>query len=198
MRQRPAWERVRAETLMHHGKGRFDPGICEIGKIELHLLRRKHSFVNQGIRGKAAEVEFGRRFFDSLPDEIEFSFEPGSRLDIGISLDEHLLEDRFNRFRRIADGRVIGRHQAPSEESLSRASDGRFDDFLAPALRVRIARKADHSDAVSSRRRKMEAQFLAFSLQELMRNLHQDSGTVSRVRFATFRSAMLQVQENLK
>src|SRR5206468_10021808 len=77
-------------------------------------------------------------------------------------------------------------------------SDRRFDDFLAPTLRVGITRQTDHADPISVGRRQFEAQFLALCFQEFVWNLDENSGSVYGVLFAAFRSTVLQVDEYLK
>ena len=198
MSERPTRECIRAEALMDYRQRRLHARIREIGKIDLDLLRREHSLINNGVRRQAVEIRLGRRFFNSFANQVKLSFKFSGRPDVRILLNENLLEYRFHCFRRVTDRGIVCGHGPPSQQSLSCPHDGRFDDFFAPACRRRIPRKENHSNAVASRRRQSEAQFLAFALVKLMRNLHQDSGSVACVCLATFGSAMLQVHENLE
>src|SRR5262249_56736997 len=104
---------------------------------------------------------------------------------------EDLLECRLNRFRAVADRRVIRRNITPAQQPLSRACDSRFDHFLRPALGVGIARQANHSHAVIARDGQVETQFLALSLQEFVRYLEQDSSSITGIDLAAFSAAML-------
>ena len=61
-----------------------------------------------------------------------------------------------------------------------------------------IARQENHSDAIIAGRGEIKTQFLALRFQELMGNLQKDARPIARVGFATFRPAVLQIDEDLK
>ena len=63
---------------------------------------------------------------------------------------------------------------------------------------MRIARQENHSDAIIAGSREIKTQFLALRFQELMGNLQKDARPIARVGFATFRAAVLQIDEDLK
>ena len=112
------------------------------------------------------------------------------------ALDKNLLEDRFDGFRGVSDRRVIGRDIAPAKNLLSGAVAAAFENFLAPALGVIVTWHANHSDAVVAGRWQVETQFLALRLEEVVRNLNQDSGSVAGILLAAFGAAMLQIDQD--
>src|SRR6185295_5145759 len=91
MRQRPARERVRAEALVNDGQRGDEARVHEIREIDFDLLRREHSFVDQGPRGETFEINLGRRLLDALTNEVEFAFEIVDALEVLVALDESLL-----------------------------------------------------------------------------------------------------------
>ena len=198
MCQRPARKCVGAETLVNDGKSRDDSRVDQIREINFHLLRREHPLVDKCPRREASEVHLRRRFFDALPDQVKLSFKVVNALEVRVAFDEDLCEDRLDGLGGISDRRVVRWYIAPAQKLLSGARDGSLDDFQAPALRVTVARKANHTDAVSTGTRQIETHFPALRLQELVRNLNQDSGSVTCIFFAAFGAAMLQVYEYLK
>src|SRR5437762_11755435 len=96
MGKRPTRKCVRAEPLMHDRKRRCDSRVRQVGEVNLDLVRRKQSFVDDGAGGETVEVEIGCEFFDSFPNQIKLSFEFVDALDVRVSDNKTLRQNRLN------------------------------------------------------------------------------------------------------
>ena len=204
VRERPRWERVRGEPLVHQGQRRFDQGIGDVGEHALDLVGREHALVDEGVRGEARQVEalpladraVPDRVLRPLADDVELALEGGPVGDGGTAGDEHLLAHRFHRPRGGPDRRGVGGDGPPAERHLPLLGHGPLQDGPAPGALGAVAGQEDQAGPVVTRCGQREAEPAALALEELVRHLDEDAGSVARVHLAAAGAAVQEVLQH--
>jgi hypothetical protein len=96
-----------------------------------------------------------------------------------------------------SDGVGGDRRVTPAEDIEYFFLGDAFDDSLAAQAGVGFDGEKDHSNAVLAGLRKRKAELGAFLLEELVRNLDGDAGTVAGLRIAAAGPAMGKIDEDL-
>src|ERR1700737_2600477 len=206
MRTLPTRESVVRKPLMHHHERRLDRGIEQVGVEPRNLVRDELAPVDDGRALEAAYVEklslvepkFRAFVGDAFADDVELALERFLVPDRLASADEHLAYRRNSLMRDHAALRVVDRHRAPSQKTLSLFANHPLENFLTSTPLLRVERHEDHPDAVLARSGQSEAELFALLDEEFVRNLHQDARAVSRQRVASAGAAMCQVVEHLQ
>jgi len=198
----PTWEGIRAKAGVYQRQRAFHIRIVEVGIILPHLHRHQHSFVNNRAAREAGWIPvwvyLGRTDggVRSLADDVELPLKSQVVSEIWGALDENLLHERFTRFRRIAQRRIVRRHIAPAQNLLPFLSHDCFKNLATLLARGGIRRAIYHTNAILSRFWQHDVLGRRHLLQELVRHLHQNASSVAGVRFSTARTPVVDVQQD--
>ena len=176
---------------MDEGEGGDEERVGEIVVEAWDLLGLEEPLVDDRARGEAREVEaIGARrardpheLLDALADHVELPLE-GVLAVVGRAPDEQLGDRRQHRARERPRGALVDRHPPPAEEHLPLLGDHLFHHSPAGGLRLGLAGKEDHADAVAARCRKVDADPAALAAQELVGHLDEHPGAVAGQRIA--------------
>ena len=188
-------------------------GDQRIGQLEIELfnLRRQHqSLVDDGAAGERGDIECllvldiagGNLVLGAAADAIEQALEsilvqPGVIGSMGPA-HEHLLNIRLRGARFAAHRVAVDRRIAPAENSQALFLGNPLKNTLALQAAVLFHGKKAHGHAIGARFRQLHAQFAAFAQKKCMGNLDQNARAVARLRVASGRAAMGEVDEHLK
>jgi hypothetical protein len=204
VRERPRGERVRGEPLVHERQRRLHQGIGDVGEHALDLVGREHALVDEGVRGDARQVEVlpladravPDRVLHPLADDVELALEGGPIGDAGPAGDEHLLARRLHRPRGGPDRRGVGGDRPPAERHLALLGHGPLQEGPAlGALRL-VAGQEDQAGPVVTGGGQGKAEPTALALEEPVRHLDEDAGSVAGVRLAAAGPAMQEVLQH--
>src|SRR5690606_7248925 len=164
LRQLPGGERVRREALVHHRQGADELRVLQIPKEAGQLTGQEQPFVDDGPGRQArnveaiflAQVTFADRPLRPLADDEQLPFE--DRLLFAGGADEHLSDVGGRLSGQWAGGRLIDRHLAPAEQTLTGAEDLVFEDLPAPVPFQSIPRQEHEAYGVLPHRRQLDAE----------------------------------------
>jgi len=142
------------------------------------------------------DVGGGDLVFATLADgeeaALEFVF-----AHAGGAVDEDLLDVRLRVARQAADRVGIDWGVAPAEDGEALFANDTLDDAFTLEALGALNRQEDHADAVLASLGQGEAEFCAFTSEELVRDLDENAGTVAGVGVAAAGAAMGEVDEDL-
>ena len=183
-------------------------GDQRIGQFEVKLLnlRRQHqALVDDRPAGERGDVKVvlvfdlrcGNLVLSAAANAIEQALE-GFLFQPRRAAHKQLLDVRLRGARFAADGVAIDRRVAPAEHRKAFFLGDALKDAFALQAAVLVHGKKAHGHAVSAGLGQLNAQFAAFARKKDMGNLDEDACAIARLRIATRRAAMGQVDENLK
>ena len=190
---------------MHHTERAGDQRIGQL-KVELFNLRRQHQpFVNDGATGKRWHVEEvlafnlrgGNLVLGAAANFVEQPLQ-GVFVEVRGPSQKQLLDVGLGGARLAADGDAVHRRIAPANHRQALFLGDALDDALALQPAVLVHGQKAHGHAIGARLRQRHSQFAALAREKDMRNLNQNARAVARLRIATRRSAMGEVDEHLK
>ena len=200
MRQRPRREGVGGEPRVHDAQRTGDPLVLQIEVESLELRGGEHALVDEGFPGKAGEVDgfatgavlagaLGAQLvLGALADHIR----PALQLHIRGAANEQLTQGGHGVTGQCAQRGVVGGHLAPPQNGQSLARDDLLQRLArGDGLASRLRQEGD-TGGVGALGRQLEVDHRA---QEGIRNLQQDSGAVTAVRFGAGRAAVFHVQQ---
>ena len=206
VRASPGGEGVGGETRVHHADGGHDRGVLQVEIEPPQLAGVQHPLVDDRLVAQAGDVEVAaagdRRPRDLLlhqpADHVQLALERGVICDVLASTDEDLPDDRLARLRRRAQGGVVGRYIAPTEQLLPFPADGLLEQAIDRFPAGLVRGQEDHADAVAAASGQGEPELLALGGQEGVGRLQQDPRPVARVLLCPGRAAVLEVQEHFE
>ncbi len=204
MRERPSRKRVGGEALVHERERALEILVVEIGIIGGELVGQEHALVDDGAAGDRHRIVAGKpallacidRIRHRLAQDVEPALELLLVLDLLAATDEYLQVHGFGRLHRLPERRIVGRHLAPAEERHALALDHLGIDVADHLPPVGIARHEQGADRVFAGLGQTETEPRRLLGEELVRDLHQDAGTVARARIGADRAAMLEIAED--
>jgi hypothetical protein len=124
-----------------------------------------------------------------LPDHEELPFEGrghhATTVNINLSDDRHRLPGDA------ADDALVDGDVTPADDALALLDDGPLDRGFAGGAGTRFLGEKDHPDPIPPAARHLPAVTQAFSFEEAVRQLHEDTGPVSGFRVRACGTAML-------
>ena len=191
---------------MHQRQRGDQRRIRQIREHRPQLTRRQHALVGQRVRRQADDVEEAAReridlelvdrVLDSLANDVQLALEERAIAQCGVTArNEHMLEDGLRRAGARANHGVVRRHVAPPDQALPFLVDDRRDQIL-DATPVGLVMREEHEAGavlagVGERRRRTCA-------QKCVGHLNENAGAVTRIRLASARPAVFQVDEDLQ
>src|SRR5688572_33115178 len=121
---------------------------------------------------RARQIRVADCIFRTATDHVQLTLKSHVIFDSIATTDKNLSHKRFIELGGFTQIKIIGRHLAPSQQTLSFASNDFFDNFREPLALFAIVRQKHHANAIVAGVRQLKAQALASSLQEFMRYLY--------------------------
>jgi hypothetical protein len=134
----------------------------------------------------------------SLPDDIQLSLEIILILDRIVSSDKNLSDHGLAVPSRLTEVYIVRRDAPPSEKALPFVLDHLLESPFLRVPLVPVGREKHHADPVFARPRKIDANAFARTLEETVRDLHQNPGAVPRLRFTPAGSSMVEITQHLE
>ena len=206
MRQRPGRKRVGREALMHECNRRLEPWITQIREIITQLGRQQHALVDkrpgrQGHRVKALRRSISERVDrvrNHLADDEQPALEGIGICNRGALADENLPVRRLGRLDALAEAGTIHRNIAPAEKNEAFISHDLLDNRNAEFEPLGVTRQKQMTNSVLLGRRQGKAELCTFLAQEQMRDLHQHTATIARLRISANSAAMIEIEQDLQ
>src|SRR5690606_25574487 len=142
-----------------------------------------------------AQVTFADRPLRPLADDEQLPFE--DRLLFAGGADEHLSDVGGRLSGQWAGGRLIDRHLAPAEQTLTGAEDLVFEDLPAPVPFQSIPRQEHEAYGVLPHRRQLDAELHTLPAEERVRDLDEQAGAVAGQGVTATSAAVLEVEEDV-
>ena len=195
---------------MHDAQRAGQPLILQIQVEGLQLRGGQHALVNEGLTGKAWEVNgfaaravltgtLGAEFvFGALAHHIRAALQLHARSAPVLTVaslapaDEHLAERRHRVAGQCAERRLVGGHIAPAQHLEALGLRDLLDGLACHGGVLRRLRKEGDAGGVVARLGQVELDDRA---QELVGHLQQDARAVAGVRFSALGTAVLQVNQ---
>ncbi len=130
-------------------------------------------------------------------DDVQLPFEQLARGIVSAG-DDRLTDDRFHVAGGLANDRVVQRHVAPSEKSLSFGGTDFFQSRFAKAAFAVVPRQKHIADAILARRWQRDSLLGQLGHKELVRHLQQNAGAVAGERIAAAGPAVRQIHQNFQ
>ena len=167
-------------------------------------MGQEQTFVDDRIAGQAGNVEvfptldrrLPDRIFDALADHIEFPFELS--LVENVSGDEDLTDGRLRPTRLRTNRIALDRHIAPAQEARPLFRNHLLKERLALFARAGILGQEDHPDAIFSGVGKLHTDIGCGALQELVRDLEENPGSITGTGITALRATMVEVLQDLQ
>ena len=203
MRQRPGREGVGGEPRVHDAQRALQTVVLQIQVEGLQLRGGQHALVNQGLAGKAGEVDglaagavlsrpLGSQFvLGALADHIGLALE----LHPGGATDEQLAEGRHGVARQRAQRGVVGGNVAPAQHRQALGFNDLAHTLASGGGIARGLRQEGDAGGIGALGRQFDALFGAHRAQERVRYLEHDSRTVATVGLGAGGTAVLQVHQ---
>ena len=198
----PGGERVGAVALVDDGQGALEQRLVEVQVEGRDLGRHHEAFVDHGAAREAGNVEasvgaqrLGHRSLALPAGDVELALErlfaqPGR-------IGEALPDRRTGRPGRLAQGGRLDRHLAPAEDAQTFAREGLVHDRLAGHPGLGLQGHEHHGRPVAAGLRQREPERAACVLEEAVRDLHENAGSVTGARVGAGGATMQQVVEHL-
>ncbi len=186
---------------MHDAQRAGQPIVLQVKVKRLQLRRGQHALVDEGLTGKAWEVDGfapGPVLTRALGAELvlgALAHHVGTPLQIhsGGACEEHLPEGGHRVAGQCAERRVVGRHLAPAQHVQALGLGDLLDGLARRGGVLRRLRQERDAGGVAARIGQVEFHHGA---QKLVGDLQQDARAVAGVRFSALGTAVFQVQQS--
>ena len=157
--QRPRREGVRGEPRVHDAQRAGQPIVLQVKIERLQLRRGQHALVDEGLSGKAWEVD-GFAAGAVLPGPLRPELVLGTlahhvgapfQIHAGGACDEHLTEGGHRVARQRAQRRLVGGHIAPAQHLQALGLGDLLDGFAGRGGVLRRLRQERDAGRVASR-----------------------------------------------
>ena len=208
--QRPRREGVGGEPRVHDAERAGQPLVLQVEVERLQLRRGQHALVDEGLTGKAWEVDgftswtvlaraLGAEFvFGALAHHVRAALQvhdgraPVLPVASLAPADEHLPEGRHRVARQRAERGIVGRHLAPAEHRQPLGLGDLADGLACCRGVLRRLRKEGDARGVAALVGQVEVDDRP---EELIGHLQQDARAVAGVRLCALGATVLQVQQ---
>ena len=201
----PAWKGVGAEPRVDQCERRLHRRIPQVGKILRQLLGQEHTLVDDGLVGQARQIPIlaaveSRRadlVVGALADHVELALKRQIVAQALAAANEDLPDEWFARPGGVTQRRTVGRHRAPTEETLSFRLHNLLKPLLQPPAVGGIAGQEDQPAAVLGGAGQDDPRLLARLGEKGVGNLEQHARPVAGVGFAAAGAAVVEILQHL-
>ncbi len=192
LRQPPGRHGVGRVALVEQREARDEPLVLQVGVEGRQGFGEKQTLVDHRAAAERADVEFGdvlgqRLLLDPAPDQIEVALEPLLVEALGVA-DDDLLDLGARGRRLLAQYRRVDRHLAPAADGVAEAQHLALDQGATGLLLLEAAAWQEHHadrDALVGAYGSLD-----LALEEVLRDLNVNPGTVARLAVGVDRPAM--------
>ena len=187
----PTWIGVGRETRMYHSDSRFKILALQISKESTELTYQEHSFINNGSAGKRNHISIVCRLLKHTSCNVKSAVKSETLFHISRLLHKalHNVRHAFHCF--MSQYIRKSGNFTPAKEFQAFLLHNDLKHFLCLISAKLFLREEEHANTIFSLFADLNSKSLGHSCEKFMRNLGQDTNTVTGLAFCILTSSML-------